>query len=105
MRNDWSKREVEAVVRDYFAMLLDELRNVKYSKAEHWRDLSLALEDRSKGSIERKHQNISAILAENGYRWIFGYKPLHNYQKLLKEVVLDHLSANTHLAITIRPKP
>ena len=47
-----------------------------------------ALDRRTKGSIERKHQNISAVLHEVGCPFIGGYKPLGNYQALLKEVVV-----------------
>ena len=35
MARDWSEFEVEAVVADYFAMLLKELRAEKYSKTQH----------------------------------------------------------------------
>jgi hypothetical protein len=50
------------------------------------------LKGRTKGSIERKHQNISAVLIEAGYPYVDGYKPLRNYQALLREIVLDRLS-------------
>lgn len=62
-----------------------------YSKAEQRRVLQKLLDNRSKGSIEYKHQNISAILIEAGYPYISGYKPAFNYQGLLKTVVLGNL--------------
>ena len=34
----------------------------------------------SNGAVERKFQNVSAILDEAGLPWIDGYKPLSNYQ-------------------------
>ena len=44
------------------------------------------------GSVERKHQNISAVLIEAGYPYINGYKPLGNYQDLLQAVVRERLA-------------
>jgi hypothetical protein len=91
---DWSRAEVEATVTDYFSMLEKELRGLAYSKTEHRRALRSLLQDRSDGSIERKHQNISAILIELGYPWVFGYKPLGNYQGLLAEAVAARVAVD-----------
>lgn len=93
----WSLEEVEAAVADYFGMLTRELLRQPLNKAEHNRRLSRLLSDRSHGSIERKHQNISAILIKADFPWILGYKPLGNYQRLLSDVVLDNLSAHAPL--------
>lgn len=87
----WSSIECEAIVADYLDMLANELRNVTFSKAEHRRSLLQKLDNRSEGSIEYKHQNISAILIELGYPNINGYKPAYNYQQLLKETVESYL--------------
>lgn len=97
MSEAWSREEVEAAVADYFAMLAKELRGERYSKAEHNRQLQRMLVNRSRGSVERKHQNISAVLIELGYPYIDGYKPLGNYQELLKEVVEDRLAGAQEL--------
>ncbi len=43
--------------------------------------------DRSEGSIERKHMNISAVMASLGLPYINGYKPHKHYQKALFEAV------------------
>jgi hypothetical protein len=94
---DWSRVEVEAAVADYLDMLALELRGEPFSKAEHNRNLAQVLNDRTRGSIERKHQNISAVLIELGYPHIDGYKPLCNYQELLKEVVEERLRGATAL--------
>ena len=58
---DWTRDEVEATVADYFVMLESELRGESYSKAEHNRRLQQII-GRSRGSVEFKHQNISAVL-------------------------------------------
>lgn len=92
MASDWSKREVEAIVTDYFEMLKLELVGESFSKAARRRNLSSQLNDRSEGSIEFKHQNISAILIKYGFPYILGYKPRSNYQGLLENVTLHFLA-------------
>lgn len=90
----WDWLECEACVADYFDMLSKDLLNQPYSKTAHRNLLSGKLNDRSDGSIEFKHQNISAILVEMGFPYIPGYKPRFNYQGQLREVVLAHIAAN-----------
>lgn len=87
----WSREEVEAAVADYLHMLTMELAGQTYNKSIHRRALQEKLHSRSEGSIERKHQNISAVLIELGCPYISGYKPLSNYQAILLDVVLDRL--------------
>lgn len=101
MASNWSRVEVEAIVADYVSMLDAELRGESYSKTAHRRALSAMLDHRSDGSIERKHQNISAILIELGYPYIDGYKPLGNYQTLLFEVVKERVTQDRELAETV----
>ena len=45
------------------------------------------------GSVEFKHQNISAVLMELGIDWIPGYKPAINYQNALVDAVDRYISA------------
>jgi hypothetical protein len=73
--DDWSREEVEATVGDYFSMLRDELAGLRVNKAEHNERLRRLLRSRSKGSVEFKHANISAVLTLHGYPYIGGYKP------------------------------
>jgi hypothetical protein len=94
---DWSQFEVGAAVADYFEMLGKELRGELFNKAEHNRTLRGLLDNRTRASIERKHQNISAVLIQAGYPYIEGYKPLSNYQELLRSVVIDRLGVATAL--------
>jgi hypothetical protein len=99
----WSAEEVEAIVADYLSMLEKELRRVPYNKTAHRNALRPLLRNRSDGSIERKHQNISFILMEAGFFYIQGYKPLSQYQGLLSDVVHEHLEEDavlSQLAIT-----
>jgi len=88
----WDWLECEAIAADYFAMLELEFKGERYNKAQHRRELQNKLNSRSEGSIEFKHQNISAVLIELGYPYISGYKPAYNYQQQLKEVVLARLA-------------
>lgn len=80
---DWSESENDMIVADYFAMLTQELANKPYSKTDHNRKLQTQI-GRGRGSIEYKHQNISAILKGLGETWIDGYKPAFNYQASLR---------------------
>lgn len=78
-------------------MLDMEIRGEAFNKAEHNRNLVQLLSGRTRGSVERKHQNISAVLIELGYPYIDGYKPFANYQKLLRDVVEERLLVATAL--------
>ena len=83
---DWNRDELDAIVADYFAMLGDELAGRTYVKS-HRRAALMERIGRSSGSIEYKHQNISAVLQEVGLPWIWGYKPALNYQAALSEAI------------------
>ena len=89
----WSDSENDIIVADYFAMLEKELSFRKFSKSEHRRALLGKLDNRSEGSIEFKHQNISAVLKGLGETWIVGYRPAFNFQMALVEAVSRHLSS------------
>ena len=102
MAEDWSRAEVEATVADYFDMLNHEVRGQDYNKSAHRRRLAALLNHRTDGAIERKHQNVSAILIELGFVYISGYKPLRNYQQLLLETVTNRLAQSQPLADVVR---
>lgn len=78
-------------------MLRLELLGQKYSKTAHRNALIGLLPGRSSSAIERKHQNISAILLELGAMPIQGYKPLSNYQSLLFDKVAAALGTDQAL--------
>ncbi len=101
MSDHWSPEEVEATVSDYLEMLAMELRGQSFNKAEHNRILLNRLNHRSRGAIERKHQNISAVLIDLGYPYIDGYKPLFNYQDLLYRVVAERFKMKTDLRLSV----
>ena len=90
--SDWTDREVDLIVADYFDMLSLELRGEPFVKAQR----NAALQDltgRSRGSIEFKHQNISAVLLRLGMPWVRGYKPMANFQRALVDGVERYLAA------------
>jgi hypothetical protein len=94
LRSAWSDAEVRETVQDYFQMLRLELLGQKYNKSSHRQALLKKLNGRSGGAVERKHQNISAVLLELGVMPIQGYKPLSNYQARLYEVVAECVDAD-----------
>ncbi|PSF13265.1 hypothetical protein C7H09_01215 [Marinobacter fuscus] len=96
-RGGWDWLECEFLVSDYVAMLEKDLAGIRYSKAEHRRALLPKLHNRSEGSIEYKHQNVSAALLELGLPYIPGYKPAFNFQQQLKQVVLSYLAGHQQL--------
>jgi hypothetical protein len=96
-RRPWSHAEVEAAVAAYLEMLIFELAGRPFNKAERRRTLRRLLDGRSESAIERKHQNISAVLLELGSPYVEGYKPLRNYQRLLWDVVAERVRAMPEL--------
>lgn len=93
MASDWSDEENDAIVADYFAMLAEDVADRPYSKVEHNRHLR-ALIGRTRGSIEYKYQNISAVLKGLGEDWIPGYKPAFNFQSSLVDAVVRWLESH-----------
>lgn len=100
MRNaPWTIGELDAIVADYFSMLDHETRGIPFNKAAHNRALREAGVDRTHGSVEMKHQNISAVLMELGMPWIDGYKPKINYQDAIIEAIGRHLGNPQAIAV------
>jgi hypothetical protein len=89
--SDWSDGENDLIVADYFEMLRLELAGISFNKAERNRNLQSVLNVRSRGSIEFKHQNISAVMRDLGQDRILGYAELYNYQMPLVNAVIRQL--------------
>lgn len=87
---DWTDAENDLIVGDYLDMLAEDLAGRPYNKAAHNRALQARLPARSRGSIEWKHQNISAILRGMGEDWLRGYKPAVDFQESLIDAVIRH---------------
>ena len=88
----WNAKEIESIVSDYLDMLRMELAGTQFNKAERNRVLQRRL-GRTKGSVEYKRQNISAVMAMLGLPFIRGYKPAAHFQALLYEVVEAQLAS------------
>ncbi len=94
--SNWTDAEVGAVVASYFGMLRLELAGKSFNKAEENRKLQ-AIIGRTKGSIEFKHQNISAVMIEAKGIPIDGYKPMSNVQDRLRTAVLEEFQSDPDL--------
>ncbi|QPM92165.1 DUF3883 domain-containing protein [Pseudooceanicola algae] len=94
LNGPWTDEENDLIVADYFAMLAEDMAGCRYSKAQHRRSLMPLLRSRTEGSIEFKHQNISAVLKGLGEDWIPGYKPAFNFQMTLVDAVARWLAWN-----------
>lgn len=77
--SDWSDVEIQATVDAYLRMLLREQNGQAINKAHENRLLREGvLIGRTKGSVEFRMQNISAVFEQLGLQRISGYKPAKN---------------------------
>lgn len=83
---DWTPEEVAVCVDRYIECLFLDINSQSFVKIEVYRNLSAQI-GRTTKSIERKFQNISAVLDELGYEWISGLAPLRNYQGILTDAI------------------
>lgn len=100
MSENWSVLEIELILADYFSMLEKELTGAKLNKTEHRKRLLKLLPNRKAISLEFKHRNISAVLAENNYPYIKGYLPAYKYQRKsvnFPEMVLNFIRAKKNI--------
>jgi len=93
---DWTEKENDLIIVDYFDMLRMELSGEPFVKAHRNSELQ-KLAARSPGSIEYKHQNISAVLSEMGMPWIQGYKPASNFQMVLATEIDRYLQEHKEI--------
>lgn len=98
---DWLRFEVEACVADYLQMLALQLNGQRFNKSERIQTLMQRLDGRSKGSVEYKFRNVSAVMQELGWPTVSGYKALENYQQLLLEVVESQLLTDATLEASV----
>ncbi|WP_082388676.1 DUF3883 domain-containing protein [Cobetia sp. UCD-24C] len=87
MNRVWDDYEIEATVSTYRNMLLDEVRNTPYTKKTLNTYLAELLNNRTGSAIDKKHQNISAVLCKHGLPYIKGYQPLFNHQLKIENYV------------------
>ncbi|WP_421994074.1 DUF3883 domain-containing protein [Reyranella sp.] len=90
---DWSSAELDQIVADYFAILREEQSGSRPNKAAYRRALMERI-GRSNGSIEFKHQNISAVLTSLGLPRIKGYLPRWNFQGAIAHAIGRYLQGH-----------
>lgn len=100
----WQKEELDAIVADYFAMLIADLSGQPYVKLRHGKALMTQI-GRTHRSVEFKHQNISAVLDELGMPWIPGYKPKRNYQNAIFDAIDRYLTRHPDIVESVPPLP
>jgi len=83
---DWSSAELDAMVTDCLAMLRAEQSGQRPNKTAHGRALMGEIH-RSNGSIEFKHQSISAVLTQLGLPRIERYKLAWNFQVAIADAM------------------
>ncbi len=102
---DWSEAELEAAVEGYVEILNAEQAGASASKSDI-RDRLMAgpLAARTRGSIEYRMQNISAVLDSMGKAWVAGYKPAANVgptnERRLRELLTARLDLPLPDAVT-----
>jgi hypothetical protein len=104
---DWQDGELDVIVADYFGMFVSDLSGQPYVKSRHNAAI-MAQIGRTQGSVEFKHQNISAVLDELGMPWIPGYKPRSNYQNAILDAIDRFLSKQPDIlesAVNLPPAP
>lgn len=97
MAEDWSTKENELIVAEYFELLKLELAGVPFVKTARNFAIRQLLRSRSEGSVEFKHQNISAVMIALGAPYVDGYKPRGNFQQSLGDVVLSRIVSDSDL--------
>ena len=100
---DWTPTELRVVSDDYFAMLKEKLTGEDYSKMRYRTTLQQSV-NRPNDAIERKYQNISAILQHLGFHWFDDYKPRSNYQAALVAAVEANLDRDTRVLERTEPR-
>lgn len=89
---EWTQAEIDLIVADYFAMRAKSLRGEPFVKARHYEAI-VDRTGRSKGSVERKYMNISAVLERLSLPWLEGYAPARNFQGALLQAVEQYVDA------------
>jgi len=90
----WTPAENAAAIEAYFWMLDQDQHRRQFNKAAKYRELeSSAIPGRNVKSIERKMQNVSAVLQRHGIDWVEGLAPLANVQTDLVIAVEEALAA------------
>jgi len=98
----WTATEIDDVVESYFRMLRAHLTERPYVKLRE-NELVQQRTSRSHGSVERKFQNISAVLMDLGAGdFVRGYVPLRNAQHALRDAVSERWKQEPEIEALMR---
>lgn len=100
----WAAAEIRPTVTAYFTMLRAELSGRPYVKADFNREVQAAT-GRSRGAVEYKFQNISAVLRDIGLPYVLGYRPLPNLQNALRTEVERFLARDPEILRLLEEMP
>jgi len=100
----WPEAEIRPTVSAYFDMFRAELAGQSYVKAAVNREVQAAT-GRSRGAVEFKFANISAVLRDIGLPYVLGYQPRGNYQAALRSEVERLLARDLEIARFIDEMP
>ena len=103
-QSTWTQSEITATVVAYQGMLDSQRRGDKYNKAQINRTLRAgAVKARSRGSIEMRMCNISAVMVKHGRPFVFGYKPRGNVGAQVITMIEIAFSSTVNGIITLDP--
>lgn len=99
-RQQYSPEETRAIAAAYVRMAVNQFNGQRYSKADVVRGLLHAMPHRTRGAIEAKFMNLSAVavrsnllpILPNGY--VQGYKPAPNGAKALHNALIIEIYRN-----------
>jgi hypothetical protein len=100
----WPGAQIWPTVTAYFTMLRAELAGQPYVKAAFNREVQAAT-GRSRGAVEYKFANISAVLRDIGLPYLLGYQPRANYQSALRSEVEQYLARDPEVQRLIDEMP
>jgi hypothetical protein len=100
----WPEAEIRPTVTAYLTMLRAELAGEPYVKAAVNREVQAATR-RSRGAVEFKFANISAVLRDIGLPYVRGYRPRDNYQAALRSEIERRLALDLDIARLLQEMP
>ena len=91
----WTDEENDKIISAYFQ--LSKLLKSEGANISNFFKSFIEKENftRTKGAVERKFSNISAVLDEVNHEYISSFKPLPHYQSSMKKKVLEKLNQGT----------
>lgn len=101
--SSWSDEAVELAVAGYFDLWNQNLTGKNPVKLHKYREIS-EVTGRNVKSVERKFQNISAVLDRIGLPWLPGLAPLRNYQRALIASVDRHVGKFWDAGLPVQEK-